>query len=99
MKNKNIILSIGSYVVAIIWYVGAIMVGSALVANQVQTSEMGNTVVIIVFFALLFLGIFFGFKSNKTKESSWAGNLLMAIGIVVFLVYLLLMAGVAGGRP
>ena len=33
-------------------------------------------------------GVFFAFKSNKLKESSWAGNLLMLIGIIFSIISL-----------
>lgn len=95
-KYKNISLSLAAYIIGIIWFLGAVQIGNMLVATHQQSSGIGNIVVIGVFFLLLLIGVFFGFTSNKKRESSWAGNLLAAIGIVIILGYLLLMSGFMG---
>ncbi len=97
-KYKNICLSIGSYLIAILWLAILVQIGSTLVATHKSFTLGGtmNFIVLAVFFVFLLIGIFFGSKSNKAKESSWAGNLLMAIGIVLILGYLLLMSGFMG---
>lgn len=34
-------------------------------------------------FIFVVIGIIFAYKSNKHKESSWAGNLLVLIGLLI----------------
>ncbi len=91
-KYKYILLSLGSYIAAVLWFGGVGQIGTALVKTNhiLPYGDFMNTIALGVFFILVILGIFFGFKSNKAKESSWAGNLLMVIGIVVILGWLLL---------
>lgn len=101
LKNyKNIFLSLGSYVVAIVWFVSVVSVADFFMKTATPVSptvgSVTNVVFLGIFFVLILVGIFFGYKSNKVRESSWGGNLLMVIGIVGILSYLLLMSGFMG---
>lgn len=44
-----------------------------------------NSPVTIPFFACALLGIFFAHMSNRKKESKQGGNILLVIGILIFL--------------
>lgn len=96
-NHKNIFLSLASYILAVIWFTIWIQVGNAFAtAHSSYTGNSMNIFVLAVFFILLIVGIIFGIKSNKAKESSWAGNLLAVIGIVILIGYFVLMSGFAG---
>lgn len=82
-----------------IWFITWINIGDDFTRTTSIPSNIGivmNAIVLIGLFILLFSGVFFGFKSNKIKESAWAGNLCTVMGIVVIVGYLLLMSGFAG---
>ncbi len=44
-----------------------------------------NSPATIPYFACALIGFFFAHMSNRKKESSWVGNLLLVIGILLFL--------------
>ena len=73
---KNVYLSLASYIIAYIW-------ASIPVAN---TPGISNKIGVSLLAMLILAGIFFAFKSNKAKESSWAGNVLMLVGILILLL-------------
>ncbi|KND47804.1 MAG: hypothetical protein AB197_00980 [Parcubacteria bacterium C7867-002] len=84
-KYKNITLSVLCYVVLLVLiFVG--VPNSAPVPPSVANSL--NLVSIIISCLIAVGGIFFAFRSNKNKESAWAGNLLMVIGLVAILIFI-----------
>jgi hypothetical protein len=95
--HKNIVLSLSSYAIALIWFFSVVFIADFFIKPGTAVSSTIGSVTNItflgIFFIIIFGGIFFALKSNKQKESSWVGNFLAAFGIVGFLFYLLLMAG------
>jgi len=78
-EHKNISLSIGAYILAALIFI--------LWTYIVPTSpDSPNWIGLGLFVILIITGIFFGFKSNKSRESSWAGNVLMLIGTLILLL-------------
>lgn len=65
----------------IIWAVALYIVGILLAYIPAGTSRnFYNSVGLAVVVVLILAGIFFGFRSIKAKESSWAGHLVIVIG-------------------
>ncbi len=82
-SRKYILFSLGSYILAflvvyiiprLIWMPNNL---SLPVSRTVGYATIGFGLIMVI------IGIVFGYKSNKTKESLWGGNLLMAIGILI----------------
>ena len=92
---KNIFLSLGSYIIAFSWYFSWLYLGSilALPPQPPATTNILNILVIGPASVLIILGIFFGYRSIKLKESLLVGNFLMVIGFITLFFYLLLRAG------
>ena len=68
-KYKNISWALGSYIVGLIIYFTLLYVpGSS--PSAVYTPAL----------VLILIGVFFGFRSIKAKESTWAGHLLVIVG-------------------
>lgn len=75
-KYKNIHISLSSYILAALV--------SLLWTYVVPTSpESPNWTGLILFTLLILTGIFFGFRSNYEKESSWAGKIMILIGLLI----------------
>jgi hypothetical protein len=68
-KYKNVWLSLGFYVLAF------------LLTYVIQ--RLGNSTALVPFFVLIILGIFFALRSNASKESSWAGGVMIFIGVLI----------------
>lgn len=94
-KYKNISFSIGSYILAfIITYVLPYLIPPSFNTTIINlASKYGDYIFLTPFFMLIILGIFFGARSNKLKESSWVGNLLIVLGIVIIIFYILMING------
>src|SRR3989338_11107971 len=71
---KNVYLSLASYIIALSSYFYLLFI-----------PNISPAIVYSPTLVLILIGILFAHKSNKAKESSWAGNLLMAIGILILL--------------
>ncbi len=86
-KYKNIILSLEMYGAAIAWYFSGLFVGTLLPFYQYGTAMTNilNGIVLYPPLILSLIGIYFGFKSNKTNESSWLGSVMILIGVLVIL--------------
>ena len=79
-SRKNIFLSLVSYVVGVLTaYLWVYFVPAASYPGISNKVGVGLVVV------LTLLGMLFGFKSNKAKESSWAGNVLILVGFLIIL--------------
>lgn len=75
--HKNISLAIGFYIIAsVVSFTGIPFRG------LIGTPGTYNLAVAILTGILLLIGVMFSLKSNKQKESSWAGNLLGIVGIL-----------------
>jgi hypothetical protein len=92
MNNKNILLSVGSYVVAFILIYFGVYATNAIDASS-SFGNIARILLAVIFFAFMLVGIVFGYKSNKAKESAWAGSVIMLIGILVSLYVFLLYNG------
>lgn len=77
-KYKNIKLSFGAYAIALL-----IMILWNYIVPQSPKSV--NWTGLILFTLFIITGIFFGFKSNHQKESTWLGYLMILIGFLVLL--------------
>ncbi len=95
-KYKNISLSLTSYVLAIVWYLLGLSLGSIL---HIQTSTNAtanilNGLVVYPSLLLVLIGMFFSLKSIKTKEAGLLGNFLLFLGLVCLaLPYILIFIG------
>jgi len=80
MKNKNTILSIVFIVAAplLLWFMN-------FLSKVGHIASLPFTFLVILYFVLLIVGIFFGWKSLKLKESSILGNLVTLLGIFALL--------------
>ncbi len=76
LKNyRNIFLSLVSYVIAVVvFFTWTLFVPSA------SSVGIANSIGVGLGLILILTGLFFGFKSIKSKESSWAGHLMVIIG-------------------
>ncbi|MES2216723.1 MAG: hypothetical protein V4481_05535 [Patescibacteria group bacterium] len=88
MKNKNIYTSFALYVIALLI---ALLAPKSYSPNLF--SQLGLGIVVI----LVLVGIFYGFKSIKAKESSWAGHLMIVIGGLILASPLILFVLGANG--
>ena len=70
MKNKNALLSFIAYAASYLLLFSLHLTGSPYA---------------FIFYLVVLAGIFFAYMSNKKKESSWMGNLLLIIGILSLL--------------
>jgi uncharacterized membrane protein len=78
--HKNICLALGAYIlVSLLLFTWAYIIPISTEPNLVKQITLGLLVILII------AGIYFGSKSTKSKESSWAGDLLMVIGILTLL--------------
>lgn len=98
-KYKFALISLGSYIIAFSWFMFWVLFAENLVnpSESAQFSDILNNSILAVLFAIILLGVFFGLKSNKSKESAWLGNLLAATGIACIFYFLLMMAGLMVG--
>jgi hypothetical protein len=78
-KHINTLLSLGSYVVALICYFCLLYI-----------PNISPSAVYVPTLILLVVGIFFGFRSIKAKESAWAGHLMVVIGGLIIISPLLI---------
>ncbi len=79
-RYKNVYLSLASYIIAIsvIYLVPALIWPPfSFVSPTLGYFFLGLSFIFVV------IGIIFAYKSNKQKESLWAGNLLMLIGLLI----------------
>lgn len=82
-KYKNILLSLGSYVLAFVWYF--IFMSSSSSFSQFVPYKSGNvmnTIVIGIHFLFIIIGLFFGLRSRK-EESTLLNNLITLIGLLL----------------
>lgn len=79
-QYKNALLSLGFYVLALIVIVTGIPFKGLI--ESVKSYNLATASLIGVF---VIVGVIFSLKSNKAKESSWAGNLLFVIGVLGFI--------------
>lgn len=94
-KHKNILCSLGSYIIAFLWlYLGVNVVN--MVDYSSSAGGILNIFVALIYFILIIAGIVFAYKSKNSKESSWAGNLSMVIGILIGIYFLLMYMGLMG---
>ena len=93
--RKNIFLSLGSYIIAFAWYFSWLYLGPilALLPQPPTTANILNMLVISPALILIILGIFFGYRSIKLKESLLVGNFLVVVGFITLFFYLFLRAG------
>jgi len=84
-KYKNVLLSLGSYVIAFVWYFFWLSPFSILLAKFIPPTmaPLMNKLIIIFYFIFILIGIFLGWKSIKSKESILFGNLIFLIGIII----------------
>src|SRR3989344_8698162 len=84
-RHKNVYLSLGSYVIAFsfTYFVPALIWPPfSSVSPTLGYFFLGLSLIFVI------IGIIFAYKSNKQQESSWAGNLLLLIGLlIVFSVF------------
>lgn len=80
MKNhKNIILSLALYIVAFACYFYLLFI-PGISPKAVYSPTL----------ILILVGLFFGFRSIKAKESKWAGHLMVIVGGVILISPLLI---------
>ena len=79
-QYKNVLLSLGFYVLALIINFTGMPLKSLI--DTIQTYNFATASLIGV---ILIVGIIFSLRSNKHKESPWAGNLLFVIGVLGFI--------------
>jgi FtsH-binding integral membrane protein len=77
-KYKNTLLSLGCYIIAVL--IVYLIFASA---PSLGPDPYYFAYLLWIGFILVPVGIFFGFKSDKQKESSWCGNLLMIVGVLL----------------
>ncbi|MCX6752149.1 MAG: hypothetical protein NTZ87_01470 [Candidatus Nomurabacteria bacterium] len=84
-KYKNVLLSLGSYILAFVWYIFWIFY-SSLFSQPIPstTGDVVNKLIIIVYFLFIIIGLFFGFRSRK-KEPPLASSLIISIGIILLI--------------
>ncbi len=87
-KYKNIYISFVLYAIALLI---ALLAPKSLTPNLL--SHLGLALVVI----LVLVGIFYGFKSIKTKESSWTGHLMVILGGLILASPLILFVLGANG--
>ncbi|MBI2627605.1 hypothetical protein HYW72_01610 [Candidatus Nomurabacteria bacterium] len=95
-RYKNILIPLGSYLIAFVWYL--IFMSSSSSFSQFvpyKSGDIMNKVVISVYFLFIIVGLFFGFKS-KTKDSSLLNNLVVLIGLLLLIGSFLLYSFSAG---
>lgn len=87
MKNKNTLLSLVFIVAAPLWVWITTHLSSVPYATSLPAKILkdGFVVYILPYFVLLLVGIFFGWKNLKNKQSSVLSNLITLIGAVMFL--------------
>src|SRR6266446_2753966 len=86
-KYKNAFISLGSYAMAfLLTYAIPRFIWSydSPPSPAIGHWIIGSSIVLVI------IALFFAYKSNKSKESSWAGNLLMVIGIIIVFGVLLI---------
>lgn len=85
--HKNITWSLVLYIIGIAAYFCLLYI-PGISPNVVYTPAL----------IVLFVGIFFGFRSIKARESSWAGHMIVVIGgliiIAPFLIFVLAANGI-----
>src|ERR1017187_10549517 len=97
-RYANILLSLGSYVLAFVWYqlwqYGLGSYWKFLFPSPVSLI-LGYLTIFLIFspsLAFVSSGIFFAVRSLRLKESSWAGTYLGIIGILSFMFILFITA-------
>ena len=84
-QYKNVLLSLGSYILAFVWYF--IFMSSSSSFSQFvpyKSGDVMNKLVIIVYFLFIIIGIFFGFRSKK-KEPALSSSLVILIGLILLI--------------
>jgi hypothetical protein len=89
-KYKNVWLSLGAYVLVFAWYLFFISPSSSFSQFVLYKSgDVMSTLVIVIYFLFIFVGLFFGFKSRK-EEPNLINNLITIIGILLLIGSLVL---------
>ena len=84
-KNKNAFISCWFYVFAIL-----VAFISPYFLPILSSPGVFNTLAVAMLVILILVGIFFGFRSIKANESTWAGQLVVIAGGVILVAPLLL---------
>jgi len=95
-KYKNILLSLGSYILAFGWYI--LFISSSSSFSQFvpyKSGDIMNKLVVGVYFLFIIIGLFFGFR-NKKQDPSLLGNLILLIGLLFLIGSYLLYSFSAG---
>lgn len=88
-NNKNVLLSLGSFIAAPVWYILILYIGKLFLISPTQSSissSVGGALVLCPYFIFLAIGIFFGWKNIKSEKPSFLGNLITLIGVLMLLV-------------
>ena len=80
-KYKNISWSLGSYAVSFVLF----LLGLYAVKPQPSSITLINPWLSIVALIFVLYGIFCGFRSIKSKESTWAGYVITLIGFAMLI--------------
>ena len=80
-KYKNSSLSLLSYIVAFLMVYW--LFGSTSLPRSADFPMFWISLILVI------IGIFLGYRSNKMKESKWAGYVLMGLGILSLLFLLI----------
>lgn len=89
-QYKNVLMSLGSYVLAFAWYL--LFISSSSPFSQFvlyKSGDVMSTLAIVIYFLFIFVGLFFGFKSRK-EEPNLINNLITIIGIILLIGSLVL---------
>lgn len=84
MKNhKNIILSLGSYLLAFLWF---FLWSQFIYGNTSNPADAFSFLYVSPYYILLAIGIFFGWKNVQSKKSLvLVSNVITLIGVLVLL--------------
>jgi arginine exporter protein ArgO len=71
--QKNIFISVGAYLVALIWYVGWAYAGSKYSSRPKppEIVRLLDLFVVIPMFTAVIVRVFFAARSGKQKKSTW----------------------------
>lgn len=86
--NKNVLLSLGSFIAAPVWYALWLFLGKILIINPAQSSvpRWISSLILWPYFIFFAIGIFFGWKNLKSEKPSVLGNIVTLLGILALFV-------------